>query len=297
MRRLAWIWLLCVAGVAWAAEEPQTITPSTLETYVFRNGIDGYDGIRFAGVSDDSVLTTYGDQLSVNGGPQPADTTITLGYTTTGRYRALIKMDVSSLPDSFLVTRAILYVWNNDFGSAFVQQSDIPVSVYRMYRSWPDDVLWDDPMDLNDSLGTVTNIYGSGVGVSVRARVCLRSGLIPSGEGAAAIFGGPIYVTVDSIGMGTQTALSRGGYPLQELGMIRPANANAGYIPIVVTDYVEAWHTGRWANNGLILLAHTAPDVNVVLGNYGKPPVLVVWGNLVTTGTQGGGGGLVVGFE
>lgn len=137
------------------------ITPTFIETYVFRNGYqrDGvtpgsYDGIRLIQINDVNPDTNY-----------ESDPEVLIGNDDdAGMYRALFSVDLSELPDSFMTWTAELFFLRGDLstaptiGSAWGAADQSSLEFYRIFKQWdPSEVTWN-----SASTGTAWDVPGLG---------------------------------------------------------------------------------------------------------------------------------------
>lgn len=256
--------LLVTVARAWSTGESAPTIFSGADVMVFRNGENGYDGIRFYGIDAESTGVTVGD-MSWDG-----DSLIWVGDVNgdDNLKRVVWSADISALSDSAVILSADLYVLKVDHTYGATTQS--AYGVYRLFRPFDDEPTWlarKGATDPDTTWITEGVLPAAGTGPRWAAfgasSYPIRAGVNEYTATATeldSIGGYPIAMASDSLYSGYSQIAAPTDYRQDALSAPDVAtwgryglSNNDAWVRFDVTHLVSAWHYGQWANHGAAL--------------------------------------------
>jgi len=266
---LSVVLMVLLAGYARGFTNPDPIKYSKVERYVFRNGVSpdaGFSGMTMLQINQNARTTNYKTWTFATLGDTAA--------TSAPRFRTLWKCDVSAIPDSALVQRAVLRV-----ALAYsTSPTTFRIQGYRVLLDWTENATWNTrgltPVDttwtvnnasagitnwgLADSILSMSDYRGSSLNL-----VSGHSGKWPinTSTNYSGMEGG--YYTlagIDSLHDSEQipsTYAARENEALfDKLIQINGTILNdTTWVEFDLTEAVAKWKSNHWANFGIVMTA------------------------------------------
>lgn len=302
--------IVCVlwATLARADWHPQTTYPDGTETMWFENGRKpdaGYDGCVFIGMDSADDTVTSGDCSPA------ADTTLTIGRgAAASRQAALLKFDISALPDNAVIVEAKVYLFVASVSGAVAATADL-FAFTPMAVDWDATACWYCKSDC----GEAEELEWGSAGALDTSRVIPDFPVVAvparSSESSTAaqwlvadtttlvfptIDGSPNYSISDSLYDGVDAVFDTwspitGDDTSLRWKVIVPIKP--GFVGNLVTKTVESWHRGTMANHGWRLGYQTRASTSITMrtncAGFGCRPRLMVKYLYAEAGTGGGG--------
>lgn len=316
---MRWLWLFLAVAFMGATHPTPVVNPGITETR-FRNGVS-------PDASFDGMVMTFIDETAPTD-DNSAKTYAAMGDTTLAgtRARILWKCDLSTLASDYVVDRAVLRLL---IAPPSMTSRRFVISGFRVLGRWEESANWGNRVTstatdttwatagLQDDIGTATYRGVSLAGITdLRWPLSSETAGFTGREG-----GGDGYYTAaspDSIYSyyGLSSPADRMPQPVFTYAFRRQtttALANDSlWVELPITEAVKNWHSKRWANHGLLIIASvvaatTAGPLPIAETDgdalatrflvaseeysyhnlYSRRPVLRVWGASVT-GEQSG---------
>ena len=257
---------------AWGTGEKAPTLFSGVERMVFRNGSHPtaeYAGITVVGMDADSTAVTKGDMSFVG------DSLVWVGATEAeGTYnRALVSIDLSALPESSLVVRAILHLWTSDSQAG---PTGLPqLSCYRLFRPFDAAPTWtnrktetatDTAWYVAGALSTLGQgpkwpAYGSAGAIVLAPRNEYRTSMtglptwknFPLAMGSDSLYSGYSQITTLKDALCTPDMSEPGRFNYTSVFV---------WSSIDITRFVYHWHAKQWLNAGFVLDVDTDSNIN-----------------------------------
>lgn len=222
---------------------------SGITTMTFQNGVSptsGYTGCEDTFLKEADPGRTWGNSSYIRCGGDGAG-----GQ----EYTPLLKFDISALPDSAIILRARIWVYQ----SSAVAGADIPsIHVYRSFYPWTEGALSDSTSSTAVATWT-TRVSGSNWSTAgAQAEMANNNSASWQASGNDTSATGTVMTGSDTLNWAASIgSFDRPFDPILKR-MSRGAastNSRKGWVTFDVTHQVELWHVGANTNNGLIFQA------------------------------------------
>lgn len=316
--RLALLAGTIIALCAWVSGGKQY---SGITSMTFQNGVaptSGYSGcvdtyIRLGAASADTGKNYGGSDSLKIAGPSAAS----------GEMRTLIGFDISALPDSAIIVKAQLMLYQGAPNATLTLNDTTSIVVYRVMNPWTEGTgtegsptgaphataCWNRRKGQQGAKwgtpGCKGSLTGNGglmqwwPGTGLTARDSASSVSLSNYVGADTVYSGTIAMFGSTAVDVPSHLAAKGGFKYGATGPRR-----FGYTIIDVTHQVHLWHIGANENNGFVL---AMPPYCTTINQFGfvssnatgfglyRRPRLVVYYFDPTSGSSGSGGRRVIG--